>query len=268
MWLETARLRAELEALKATLQAKPQNSWLPPPSSPPHAAMGPQPVVLSPPTPHHAPEGLMEHAQCRPLVTRAASEGAATRSIARPPSATALSLTVAGDVRSRPGSPSLADQLQEGFNHAMSAVTVFEVPHFLDNDDVVVESHIFTDQGGFAWRLWVKPHDKQDSIGLYLVPAEDLDEPYTADFELAIVGARGKVWRRELRGGRATLQKRSAGHGWPTFVSRDELSKSHENGRDAMLHNGTLVVTASRISNVRPKAELAAGGGRDLSRTI
>ena len=236
MWLETARLREELAALKHTLEHQPpSHKDMPPPCSPPHTAVSaPQPIALTPPTPNELPSKTAD---------------------APPPPPS-----------HRPESPSLAAQLQEGFNHAMSAVTVFEVPDFLSNEELVVESHIFTDQLGFAWRLWVKPHDKQDSIGLYLVPAEDLDEPHTADFELAIVGARGRLWRRELRGGRATLHKRSAGHGWPTFVSRDELTRGDGDDRCAMLHEGTLVVTASRISNVRPKSEIEARAL--LSRTI
>ena len=130
------------------------------------------------------------------------------------------------------------------------------------------ESHIFCDQGGFAWRLWVRPRDKNECVGLYLVPAEDLPEEYTADFELAIVGRRGRVWRRELRNGRATLHKRTAGHGWPSFLPRDEILRGEE-GADcphAVLHEGTLVVTASKIANVRPKAGSRAVD--PLARTI
>ena len=99
----------------------------------------------------------------------------------------------------------MAEQLEEGFKQALGAVTVFEVEDFLDRDDLVCESHEFADQHGFSWRIWVKPHDKNGHVGLYLVPAEGFDEAHTADFELAIVGRRGKVIRRELRGGRATL---------------------------------------------------------------
>lgn len=165
----------------------------------------------------------------------------------------------------------LAKQLQQGFRHAMRAVTVFEVTALLESDELVHESHIFSDQHGYAWRIWVKPHDKNGCVGLYLVPAEDLPEAYTADFELAIVGPSGLVCRRELRGGRAHLHKRSAGHGWPTFVTRDELAQSGGEGDlGALLHaNGTLVVTASKISNVRPKAEIASLlEKRSLSKSI
>ena len=154
----------------------------------------------------------------------------------------------------------------------MSCTTVFEVPDLLTNTSLVCESHVFCDQHGFAWRLWVKPQDKNGCVGLYLVPAEDLEEVYTADFELAIVGRNGRVWRRELRGGRAVLHKRTMGHGWPQFISREEIEKG-EGGRDVprgILHDGKLVVTASRICNVMPKSPERFGSGRDdpLARTI
>jgi hypothetical protein len=160
-----------------------------------------------------------------------------------------------GAIRRLEEAGSLERQLQLGLRHALSAVTVFEVADFLSDDSLVVESHVFADQHGFAWRMWVKPHDKGDCIGLYLVPAEDLPEVYTADFELAIIGRHGKVWRRELYGGRATLQKRCAGHGWPMFVTREEMLKAEdeEANPDGMLHDGKLVVTARKIENVRPK---------------
>ena len=168
------------------------------------------------------------------------------------------------------GEAVLREQLEGGFQHAMRAVTVFEVPDFLSNDSLVVESHVFSDQIGHAWRLWVKPHDKNGCVGLYLVPAEDLPEPYTADFELAVVGRRGRVWRRELRGGRALLHKRTAGHGWPSFISREEIERAEADPDDprGVLHDGTIVVTASRIANVRPKSEESVRDGTPLSRTI
>ena len=155
----------------------------------------------------------------------------------------------------------------------MGAVTVFEVPGVLSSEELVHESHIFSDQSGYAWRLWVKPQDKHGHVGLYLVPAEDLPQPFTADFELAIVGPSGRVCKRELRGGRAHLHRRSAGHGWPTFVAREELEAGGgEADLNALLHaKGTLVVTASRIGNVRPKAELSPTEEEEraaLSKTI
>ena len=161
-------------------------------------------------------------------------------------------------------------QLEEGFQHMMRAVTVFEVPAFLTSSALVHESHTFTDREGYMWKIWVKPHDKQNCVGLYLVPADDLPEAYTADFELAIVGRRGKVWRRELRGGRAYLHKRTAGHGWPGFLSRDDIEAgegSQEDPHGVLHEGGTLVVTASKISNVRPKATSEAEKS-ELSRTI
>lgn len=173
------------------------------------------------------------------------------------------------------GGAMLTEQLEGGFRHAMTALTVFEVPDFLSNTSLVVESHVFGDSLGFHWRLWVKPYDKSGHVGLYLVPADDLECEHTADFELAIVGPRGRLWKRELRGGRAKLHKRTAGHGWPTFISREEIERGERRGDDsrAMLHHGALVVTASRITNVRPRVlddGLAQGGaGADpLSRTL
>lgn len=162
----------------------------------------------------------------------------------------------------------VAEQLEEGFKQALGAVTVFEVEDFLDRDDLVCESHEFADQHGFSWRIWVKPHDKNGHVGLYLVPAEGFDEAHTADFELAIVGRRGKVIRRELRGGRATLWKRHSGHGWPQFVRRDEIERgeAREDDPHGLLHRGSLIVTASKITAVRPKREVDEK--RALSRSI
>jgi len=173
------------------------------------------------------------------------------------------------------GAAVLTEQLEGGFRHAMTALTVFEVPDFLSNTSLVVESHVFGDSLGFHWRLWVKPHDKNGHVGLYLVPAEDLESEHTADFELAIVGPRGRLWKRELRGGRAKLHKRTAGHGWPTFISREEIERGEQRGDDprAMLHHGTLIVTASRITNVRPRTldegfAQETAGANPLSRTL
>ena len=62
------------------------------------------------------------------------------------------------------------------------------------------------------------------------------------------------------------------GHGWPQFISREEIEKG-EGERDdprGILHDGKLVVTASRICNVMPKSPERFGSGRDdpLARTI
>ena len=46
---------------------------------------------------------------------------------------------------------------------------------------------------------------------------------------------------------RAKLQKSTAGHGFPNFVARADLE------RDGLLQDGCLVVTASKIANVRPR---------------
>ena len=285
--LEALQLRQQLGEMRRALDAKDKaegaaqgertaDAVTPTPGSPPQqpsaGTAAPLPIVLSPATP--ATKGEQKEEQEQRLPPPSAGPAAKPAYPADLATAVATAPTsTAGPRRVASRAVTLAAQLEMGFRHAMRAVTVFEVPNFLSSDELVVESHIFCDQNGFAWRIWVKPHDKNGCIGLYLVPAEDLDEPHTADFELAIVGPKGKLWRRELRGGRALLHKRSAGHGWPTFVSREEAERGLGEADvplDAMLHKGTLVVTASRISNVRPKGEEAEGvaARSELSRTI
>jgi len=149
----------------------------------------------------------------------------------------------------------------------IGANAVFEIADFLAADQLVCASHVFS-AGGFEWKLWVKPfsgaHD--DHLGLYLTPAEDLDQVYTADYTMAIVGRQGHILQRSLGGGRAKLQGRLAGHGWPTFVTRAELQASEADPACSLLQaDGRLIVTCSELSNVRPRTPLDESAG--LSRT-
>jgi len=137
----------------------------------------------------------------------------------------------------------------DALTHMAGADAVFHLPNFLKESAPVVESHVFS-AAGHQWKMWVKPYSGADSdaVGLYLAPAADLDQMYTADYQLAIVGSCGTVLSLELQDGRARLQKATAGHGFPNFLPRAELEAS-----ETLLHDGSLVVTASKISNIRPR---------------
>lgn len=143
-------------------------------------------------------------------------------------------------------------QLEGGFSKLASAAAIFRIEGFLEATAPVLESHVFS-SGGFTWKLWVKPRSgpSNESVGIYLAPSVDMDEVHTADFELAIVGPNGSVCALELAGGRARLHKATAAHGFPNFISRSEISR----GEAPMLHNGCLIVTASKIANVRLREE-------------
>ena len=143
----------------------------------------------------------------------------------------------------------------------------------------MTESHVFS-AGGFEWKLWVKPFSgpHSDHVGLYLVPAADLDAPHTADFSLAIVGRQGRVLQRGLCDGRAKLHKGKSGHGWPTFIARADLecgeppeggeaaagtegagaggAAADDDGSRGLLHaDGRLIATCSGMCNVRPRGD-------------
>ena len=160
----------------------------------------------------------------------------------------------------------ITQKLEGGFEHMIRANAVFEVPDFLAVDKLVCESHVFA-AAGFEWKLWVKPFSGADDghVGLYLTPASDLDEAYTADYSLAIVGRQGHILERELTGGRAKLQGCRAGHGWPTFVSRAEIASRRPSDPASMLlhDDGRLIITCSGLTNVRLREPSA-----DLARTI
>lgn len=139
----------------------------------------------------------------------------------------------------------------------IGANAVFEIEHFRSVDTLVCASHVFS-AGGCEWKMWVKPFSGPDDsyVGLYLTPAEDLDEMYTADYSLAIVGRQGVLLQRWLDGGRAKLQGRKAGHGWPTFVRRDELERTADDPAGSLLQaDGRLIVTCSGLCNVRPRTQ-------------
>lgn len=140
-------------------------------------------------------------------------------------------------------------QLSAALAHLGHAFAVFRLPNFLELDEPVLESHVFT-AAGYRWKMWVKPYSgvDNDAVGLYLAPARDFDEVHTADFELSIVGSNGSLLSFSLTEGRARLHKATAGHGFPHFVARSDIVKDQ-----TLLHDGCLVVTASNIVNVRPR---------------
>lgn len=145
-------------------------------------------------------------------------------------------------------------QVEGGFAYLASASAIFRIDNFLAETAPVIESHVFA-AAGHKWKMWVKPRSgaADDCVGLYLAPATDLDQVHTADFELAIVGPDGSVSSLCLEDGRAKLQKATAGHGFPNFISRSEIERG--GAAHSMLHDGCLVVTASRIGNVRVREE-------------
>jgi len=159
-------------------------------------------------------------------------------------------------------------KLEAGFQHMIGANAVFEIEDFLQADALVCASHVFC-AAGFEWKLWVKPYSgpNEEHVGLYLTPAEDLDQVYTADYALAIVGRQGHILQRALDGGRPKLQGRKAGHGWPTFVTRSELEASATDPASCLLQaDGRLIVTCSGLSNVRPRMPQDDAAG--LARTL
>jgi hypothetical protein len=170
----------------------------------------------------------------------------------------ALRQTLSSQRVAAAASARVVTQLEGGFSHMICANAVFEVPAFLGVEKHVVESHVFS-AGGFEWRMWVTPFSGKegDHVGIYLVPADDLSEPYTADYSLAIVGRSGRLLQRDLGGGRPRLHGRRAGHGWPTFVQRADLERADlDGGPSKLLHDdGRLIVTCSGLCNVRPKGD-------------
>jgi len=93
------------------------------------------------------------------------TDGATPRSDAAAAAPPPISISDA-PVRQHPGSSRdatvcgegvLREQYASGFRHALSCTTVFEVAGFLNNSALVVESHLFCDQHGFAWRCDTTP---------------------------------------------------------------------------------------------------------------